>query len=86
MSEATKDFEQRLKDAKEYYHTNDCSIQEAARQFDLKNHKTLSNRIYDKHASASQSGGCHGGVGNSNAELTDDWIEQMLQYSGAGTT
>jgi len=56
MSEATKDLEQRLKDA-EYYHANDCSIREAARQFDLKNHKTLSNRIFNKHASASQSGG-----------------------------
>jgi hypothetical protein len=57
MSEATKDLEQRLKDAKEYYHAIDCSLQEAARQFDLKNHKTLSNRIYDKHASVSQLGG-----------------------------
>jgi hypothetical protein len=43
MSEATKDLEQRLKDAEEYYHANDCSIQEAARHFDLKNHVTLLN-------------------------------------------
>jgi hypothetical protein len=43
MSKATKDCEQRLKDAKEYYLANDCSIQEVTYQFDLKNHKTLSS-------------------------------------------
>jgi hypothetical protein len=36
MSKATKDLEQRLKDVEEYYHANDCSIQEAARQLTLK--------------------------------------------------
>jgi len=43
MSEATEAREQCLRDAEEYYLANDCSIREAARQFDLKNHKTLSN-------------------------------------------
>jgi len=43
MFEATKDLEKHLKDAEEYYHANNCSIQEAACHFDLQNHVTLSN-------------------------------------------
>jgi len=57
MSEATKDRDQRVEAAEEYWRTNNCSFWEAASHFNLKNHKTLSNRIHGKHASASQLGG-----------------------------
>jgi hypothetical protein len=56
MSKATEDREKRLKDTEEFYYANNCSIREATCQFNLKNHKTLSNCINNKHKSITQLG------------------------------
>lgn len=56
MSEATKDLDNCLEEAEEYYHIHGCSIREAAQIHRLQNHVTLSNRINGKHSSKADTG------------------------------